>query len=376
MKFAVVSLYGIVPPTTGAASVTYHLAKFLPGQRVAVQLGPNDRERLLEDNLTLISVPNEELNRLRKAWGVVRKMDRLVDIIRSLDPDVVFLEGGSWTLYYLILLRRLRRARIRARIIYHAHNVEFKLRMQRDGLAIAFLTRLAERALTRGADLTTAVSEVDAALFEQLYGVRPKLLPNGVDTDRFGSVDERRIQAVRERYGLVGKVVLFMGLLTYPPTRRGLDFLIDDVFPEVRRRCPEARLAVTGGELGLDREWLINPGIIPFEDVPAFIKACDVCAAPIFSGSGTRVKILEYMAAGKPVVATVKGAEGLAVVDGQDLLMAEDSGRFAEAIVSLLTRPDQARAVGERGRRSVTERFSWTRIVRDFLEDAEDVIPG
>jgi hypothetical protein len=74
--------------------------------------------------------------------------------------------------------------------------------------------------LVRSVDIATAVSEIDAGAMARLYGVQPRLLPNGVDAAAFERISPAEIEAVRARYGLNGREALFMGLLGYPPTTR------------------------------------------------------------------------------------------------------------------------------------------------------------
>jgi len=85
--------------------------------------------------------------------------------------------------------------------------------------------------------------------------------------------------------------------------------------------------------------------------------------APIFSGSGTRLKILESLAAGVPVVATRKGAEGLMLAPGVEILLAEGAADFAAALVALLQDPERRRQLGACGQRQVATRYHWTVLI-------------
>jgi len=163
-----------------------------------------------------------------------------------------------------------------------------------------------------------------------------------------------------------------MGLVTYSPNKEGIDFLVNDVFPSVVKEYPEAKLAVIGGDLGFKKDWLINPGMIPYRESPAFIKACDVCTAPIFSGSGTRLKILEYMASGKPVIATKKGAEGIKVTEGKDILLVDSAGDFAKKIIWLLENPDSASVIGRNGCSMVKSTYGWESVVKAFIDHIQE----
>ncbi len=182
----------------------------------------------------------------------------------------------------------------------------------------------------------------------------------------FEAAGEAAAARGRELLGGAGPVVTFMGLTGYPPNREAVHFLVDEVMPLVRREIKDARLAVIGGEVDRREDWLTAPGTVPYEDIPGVLAASDVCAAPIFSGSGTRLKILEYMAAARPVVATRKGAEGLDVEDGADITLAETARETADGIITLLRDRASADRMGLAGRRLVSSGYDWKRIASDF----------
>jgi glycosyltransferase involved in cell wall biosynthesis len=154
-----------------------------------------------------------------------------------------------------------------------------------------------------------------------------------------------------------------MGLTTTKPNREAIRFLLDEVFPRVVRARPGARLALIGGAADSKADWLINPGNIPAEDVPAFIKACDLSVVPIFSGSGTRLKIVESWAAGVPVVSTTIGAEGLEAEDGRNILIADRAADFVERILLLLKQPRIGHKIAGEGKRLAERRYAWPKIM-------------
>jgi glycosyltransferase involved in cell wall biosynthesis len=109
------------------------------------------------------------------------------------------------------------------------------------------------------------------------------------------------------------------------------------------------------------------------DDISDLKRESDVLIAPLLSGSGVRVKVVEGLAAGLPVVATAKGIEGLTAVPGRDLLLAEDAAAFAAALVRLASDPDLQRRLSEAGQdyvRSVHAPHLVARIKRDALLSA------
>jgi len=367
MKTAILTFYEAYPPTSGAAIVSYSLARYLPGERLLVQIGGRGGREEPQPGLTVLSLDLPAQSPVQKITRLPERIRALVSAVSAFGPGLVILEGASWAIYHRLLLSALRRRLPGVRVVHHAHNVEYDLRRTRSGRGIAALTRWAERGLMHGSDLALAVSEVDAARFQALYGQRPGLLPNGVDLARFGAATPDQVEALRSRHGLGPHVVLFMGLYAYPPNTEAVRFLVQSVMPLLLRSHPDAQLVVTGGEVPLRRPWLINPGVLPFEEVPAMLRACGLGTAPIFSGSGTRLKILESMAAGVPVVATPKGAEGLAVADGVSILLAEDPEGFACQIRRLWEAPDLGEALADNARQLICLRYDWPVCLRGLL---------
>ena len=194
----------------------------------------------------------------------------------------------------------------------------------------------------------------------------PNLLPNAVDCDDFAAVTPEAASRARDRYGLAGDVILFMGLYAYPPNREAVEFLVFSVMPEVLLKHPHATLLVTGGVVPYQRPWLINPGLVPHGDLRALIKSCRAGVAPVFGGSGTRLKILEYMAGGLPVITTRKGAEGLPLVGEQHVLFAETPPEFAAAILRVLDSGELGERLAAGAAALVREQFDWSKALTEF----------
>jgi len=373
MKTAVISLYESFPPVCGAASVTYNLTKYTPWEKYLIQVSGKKDFSLKDNDISLINLRIFLDNGPLKGIYLFSQFRNIIKKLKQIKPDIVILEGASWTVYMIILFYLIKFYRIDARIIYHAHNVEFLLRRQKNNIIIALVTKWAEGHLVSKANVCTAVSEEDAVHFERLYEAKPLILPNGVDIDVFESVPDVQIEKIKSKYNLTEKNVLFMGLTTFKPNKEAIDFLVHDVFPYVVKRCPEAKLVIIGGKVKHKRRWLLNPGLIPFEEVPAFVKACDVGVAPVFSGSGTRVKILEYMAANKPVISTTKGAEGISVKAGETIVIADTADTFAENVLCLLKETDFAEKIGREGRELVRAYYAWPKIMKDFTCQLNDI---
>lgn len=361
------ALYNVYPPESGAATVTYEIFRHIPGRRILIHLSrmsewkQSGNDRII---LGLGPVPN---NKALKGIWISLNYPSIMRAIKRVKPDLIILEGAAWSLYYLGILVGLRILRVPSKIVYHAHNVEYLLRKDKNSILVAIISRWAEGILIRKC-LPFAVSEVDARQFELLYGVMPGILANGVDPSRFISVSNERIRTIERTFSLTHPYILFMGLIGYKPNDEAVQFLVEKIMPQLIIKNPKIKLVIIGGKVAYKKAWIINPGILPYESVPAIINAADLCVAPVFSGSGTRLKILEYLAAGKPVVTTTKGAEGLDLKNGHDLIIEDAKDGFAKSVLKLLYDRNLADKLGRQGKKTVGDFYAWDAIINRLIK--------
>jgi polysaccharide biosynthesis protein PslH len=217
-------------------------------------------------------------------------------------------------------------------------------------------TRREERRQGRRVDILLATSDRDRLIFEQqLHVPRVEVVPNGIDVTEFVPVAGAG----------PASEILFTGLMSYYPNQQAVRWFMDRVFPSVLRRVPGARFVVVGAA---PPGWLLAKRSIKVEvigrvpDMRPYLARASVVVAPLLVGGGTRVKILEACAMGKPVVSTGLGAEGLQLRHGESLLIADDPDLFAAHVARVLTMPVLAARLGATGRRLVVDRFDWDRI--------------
>lgn len=271
-----------------------------------------------------------------------------------------------------------RAAGTRGPLVLAAHNVEAeKFRSYADALGISSLRARPwlkaidrmETVAVRGADLVLAVSQADRAGLCARYDVDPArvvVVPNGAELRKRGSAT-----AAREDLGLPAKpVVLFAGA-DVPPNRVGLSWV-----REVAMRCPELTFVVVGRVAEPGRAGnLVCTGLV--ESMGPYLDAADVAICPIAYGGGTKVKLLEAMGAGIPVVAFEHSAGGIGACDGEDLLVAEeDADALATALRRLARDRDLARRIGAAGRALVAEEFDWDRIALRLEAALGQLVPA
>jgi sugar transferase (PEP-CTERM/EpsH1 system associated) len=198
---------------------------------------------------------------------------------------------------------------------------------------------------------------------------RISVIPNGVDAD--GEFAPAQSAPSPER-------LLFFGKLDYTPNEDAVEHFVRDIFPRIREQVPNVEFwAVGPGARSFLRALLDrSPGcrwVGPVRDLGATIASAAVVVVPLRMGGGTRLKILESMAVGRPVVSTPAGAEGLAFKHGEELELAEAPDRFANAVVRFLRDPDSAARLGTAGQRKVRQSYHWAVIEAQVANQLEQL---
>lgn len=220
-----------------------------------------------------------------------------------------------------------------------------------------------ERDALKAASLTVAVSDLDAERFRTDLGVPAvDVVDNGVDTAFFTPDDTPRRP----------EVLLFVGSLEWRPNLDGVAQLIDHVFPTVRARVPNAELWLVGRNppVWLHAAAARTPGVTLHASVPdvrPFLREAGQLVVPLRIGGGSRLKILEALATGTPVVSTRIGAEGLALDPGRHFVQTEGVEDMADAVVAAINDPTRMESSAALGRRQVLKLYDWEALA-DRLE--------
>jgi len=200
------------------------------------------------------------------------------------------------------------------------------------------------------------ISKIDADYFREIAGSKNIfVIPNGVDTNYF--------KPEREDGGR-GKIILFTGAMDYPPNDDAAKFFISLVFPRIRKIKPDVKFVVAGKNpsksllrLGEKTENVEVKGFV--EDMRVCFREASVYVSPLRWGVGVKNKVLEAWAMGVPVVASFLSCEGLSVLDGENILVANRPEEFAQKVIHLLENNRLCRRLTVAGRKLVENCYSW-----------------
>lgn len=254
-------------------------------------------------------------------------------------------------------------------LVYDAHNVEGLLRLGllddgARGTALARDVVRLELELCRAADLILACSAGDVDGFVRLYGIdgaKIRMVPNGAFAAALSPATAKEREEVRGRLGLDASPLAFFIGSDYGPNGDAARFIADRVAPAL----PHTRFVIAGGvgKSLAGRALAANvmvTGAIEEAAKADWLRAADIAVNPMFAGSGTNVKMLDYFAAGLPVVTTPTGARGLAGAAGA--MRIADASSFGEAVRGLVADAPLRLDMAAAARRAVERQFGWERI--------------
>ena len=291
---------------------------------------------------------------------------RAREIAERIQPDLIHV-GGLEMAFAADPLRG------RAAILFDEHNAEYvlqrrafenELRGSGNPVAAAYSLlqwlklRRFEGLACREADGTMAVSAVDAAAIRAAAGsVRLAIVPNTIDIEDYPT---RGIPAPGN------PTVAFTGKMDFRPNVDAVVWFVSSVWPLIHRARPDARFLIVGrGPTPAVRSLGNAPGVAVTGEVPddrPYMEGAAAFVVPMRVGGGVRIKVLQAMAAGVPIVSTSLGFEGVAATPGLHLSVADEPAAFADAVLGLLNEPASAESQVRAARGLVAATYDWRAI--------------
>ncbi|MFZ2640841.1 MAG: glycosyltransferase [Verrucomicrobiia bacterium] len=339
--------------------------------------------RMWFDRLPRRIGPGLKYRWLRRSWqgpaeGELLSCHHLIrKVLGSQQIDAVVFEHRG-TMKASPLVRRLCPS---ARLVLNTHNVDYRLMVEESSLggtrectpsmqkALA-RTQWEEDHLGRFVDAVWTCSEDDRRVLTAHNRIPCSVIPNGVDCSFF-SFDANPSKAQ-------SPFLIFTGALGTEANKDAVTWLIRDLWPRIVNERPDLRLLLVGAGMpaALAEEARAVPGVEVAGEVPdvrPYFQKASVALVPLRIGSGTRLKIMEAMAQGNPVISTGKGAEGLEATDGEHLLLANESGSLVQTLLRLLSDPARFHRLRQSARSFVEQRYDWN-VIGNLANQAIDEI--
>ena len=277
----------------------------------------------------------------KKPYNAVRFIsgtfaNELRKILQANSFDIIQLEG-LYVCPYIPMIRKYSQAKI----VYRAHNIEHEIwsrtAVMASGIEKWYLKILAKRIkifetqLLNKYDLLVPITERDGVILDKLGNKKPRhISQTGIDSSVL-------IPNVKN---LVHPTLFHIGSLEWAPNQEGLIWFVENCWPEIREKYPHLQFFIAGRNAP---DWfkrkMNQPNIVflgEIADAYEFINSKSIMVVPLHSGSGMRIKIIEGMALGKPIVTTNVGTEGISTTSGLNIVIAEDAKGFVDSIALLI----------------------------------------
>ncbi len=314
-------------------------------------------------------------------FGLVRQL------IQTRHYDIVHADQLTMAQFALSIRRSIGQDHNAPAIVFDAHNAVWTIVERSRQTAPPFLypvlslearrVKRYEARLVHDFDHTLAVSSIDQQALLQGASNRgevrtnPSLLKSKVSVIPI-TVDCQTLKPVSRADA--SSMILTVGTLFYPPNADGVRWFLQEVFPLVKQKIGRAELTIVGPRPPADLvqagqrdpQAIHVTGYVP--DLLPYFESAAVMVVPVRAGSGMRVRILEALARGMPVVTTTTGLEGIDGVHGEHVLVADEPSEFASAVAQLLEDQELGRRLGRNGRRLIEEKYDW-QVALPKLED-------
>jgi len=353
-------------------------------------LGPAEREQKLAENFVEILIPMtvpqitmDEI--LSKLCGGMVTLDVTTSFLMRLTPKYgrylsqlitatdVIIVTHPWV--YPSVRKAVKHLNKKPLIIYDSHNFEYKIKKSLLGNTIvgrilAANVRKIEGDLARECDIIFACSDEDARGFSDFYKIEEKkilLIPNGASIEDIDLPNDEEKQIMKNKYGFTNRfVAIFLASGGYKPNDDAAKYICQELAPSLN----DIYFVLVGSVCEIVSDKYANQlseniklmGVVSVEDKIGLLHASDVALNPVMEGSGTNIKVFDYIAAGLPLLTTPIGARGIDFTNYEDALIAELED-FPEIITELYDDPLLRNRLSKRAR-NLAERYDWHEIAK------------
>jgi len=393
-KVLVLATYSCYPPRGGGQQRLYNIYSRLAKKFdvTICSIIENDKEEqklILKNGLTQICIP-QSIEHARCQWEIegktglnlydvlmidlVERSENYIKKVKKLadDADIVIFSHP-----YLFVLKNWVDLNEKI-IVYESHNVEYLLKKDYAGIRYSQKVFDIEKEAAERSDLVFTTSDEDKEHLMLLYGIaRNKILvtPNGVDASKIELISLEEKKQLKKEVGLSDhRTILFIGSW-HPPNLEALKFILD----EITSKLSDCVFLVIGSikhyymhEYEDFPKNVLAFGVVDEDEKYELYKLADLAINPMFSGSGTNLKMLDYMSAGIPTISTPTGARGLDIENGiHALICTEDQMR--EKIIELMNTETLRNMLRLNARKLVESRYSWDKIAASIIAKLKEI---
>ncbi len=299
--------------------------------------------------------------------------EKLIEILKSNTFDIVQIE-----LLYMSPYLEIIRKYSNAKVFLRAHNIEHLIWKRLTASETNKIKKLYLQHLSRTLEL------YEHNILNNYDGIVPI---TGKDAEYFKRVTDTPVRAVS--FGIDAESIItasnaapehaafHIGAMNWMPNEEGVRWFIDSVWPLILEENKEIKCYLAGREMP---SWLTDLKLENVEvigevpDAPEFVLSKTISIAPLLSGSGIRIKIIESMALGRAVVSTAIGAEGINYEQNKNILIADSPEDFAKAVLELYHNPEKCKAMGQAAQKLILEEHNTQKIIQRLIAFYREIL--
>lgn len=270
--------------------------------------------------------------------------------------NILVIEGASWIFYSFCTLIFFKIFLPSTKIVYISHSIEFEIRKKYSNPLIYFLTFILEYLVFFFSSISTTVSKLEYKKIYNLYNKKTIIYPNGITINK--KINKRILDY---RY------IIFSGSYFYKPNKIAIDFLNETLMPVLIKKVPNLKLVITGGGYKKKFPWLIDKKIVSKDILYNLISFATCMCVPLEFGSGTRIKIIEALILGCPVLSTKKGIEGINISKNSTTFVSKIE-KFSNHILFILSNEKKLKLKANKNKQFFKNLYSMENITKVFLK--------
>lgn len=300
-----------------------------------------------------------------KSYNIIRFYSKtfekkLIDVLKAESFDIIQLESIYVSMYVDVI-----RNYSKAKIVLRAHNIEYQLwelAAQQSGnpLKKAYLNLLARRLKKYELNSLNGIDAIAAITANDENCFRKAGFSKAIETFPFGIDIPKNSEAMEQQEDYLS--VFHIGAMDWQPNIEGLKWFLSQVWDKVHAKHPELKLYLAGRNMPvIEWEQLNKPNVIligEVEDAQKFMRSKGIMIAPLLSGGGMRVKIIEGLSLGKTIITTKIGAQGINCENNKHCILAADADEFTEAISKCITDYEFYKNIGENAKILAAEHYN------------------
>lgn len=374
MKVAIVFGHGsIFSPKSGGESRVFHLVKELSKNNEIITIESYKYSRYSFENFSVKRYFFNSFNYRNINFGTYfadLNLDyilKIYQIVKRERPEILQITGA----YGLISAKLLTKLKQKTIVVYDAHNVELdrlkEMVMNNHSLnlyGLYLVTKILEHSV-KIVDHIITVSENDREKFIKLYLLdehKISVIPSGTVIPDV----EYNVLECRKEFKLDDDktIILFHGTYNYLPNKQAIWYIEKYIAPHITKNHKDVLFVIAGKDVPILNNTKGKIRYLGFvKELYKLIFASDIAIAPILTGGGTRLKILDYMGVGKPIVATKKGIEGIEAKNGRHAMIVSNVDmEFINALKYLIENGDVRRKLGRNAKKLAKEKYDWKKI--------------